>query len=156
MGRQQSSTALASVDQGSAALKAKEQPKTAQVRFWLKFHVDYGQSIRIIGGHESMGELRLPDQLMCNARMQQCQQRHSPYTVRTCSKVINCCASQGCWGWSASMTCLAASVPPFALARQVSASARWLAKKQPLCVCTAVKQQGNNILAVYPANCTAD
>jgi hypothetical protein len=54
--QQQGSTALASVDQGSAALKAKEQPKMVAVRFWLKFHVDYGQSIRIIGGHDAMGE----------------------------------------------------------------------------------------------------
>lgn len=26
-----------------------------QVRFWLKFHVDYGQTIRIVGGHEATG-----------------------------------------------------------------------------------------------------
>jgi hypothetical protein len=44
------------MDQGGAALKAKEQPKMVAVRFWLKFHVDYGQSIRIIGGHDAMGE----------------------------------------------------------------------------------------------------
>lgn len=55
MGRP-NSNALATVDNGNAALKTKEQPKTVQVRFWLKFHVDYGQSIRLIGGHEQMGE----------------------------------------------------------------------------------------------------
>lgn len=55
MGRQNSS-ALATVDNGNSALKTKDQPKTVQVRFWLKFHVDYGQSIRLIGGHEQMGE----------------------------------------------------------------------------------------------------
>jgi hypothetical protein len=55
--QQQSSTSLASSDGGnSTALKAKEQPKMVQVRFWLKFHVDYGQTIRIIGGHDQMGE----------------------------------------------------------------------------------------------------
>jgi hypothetical protein len=48
--------ALASADSGGGgALKAKEAPKTVQVRFWLKFHVDYGQTIRIIGGHEATG-----------------------------------------------------------------------------------------------------
>uniref|UniRef100_A0A383WKL3 CBM20 domain-containing protein n=1 Tax=Tetradesmus obliquus TaxID=3088 RepID=A0A383WKL3_TETOB len=57
--QQQGSTALASLDQGGAALKAKEQPKMVAVRFWLKFHVDYGQSIRIIGGHEAMGAWNL-------------------------------------------------------------------------------------------------
>ncbi|KAF6262356.1 hypothetical protein COO60DRAFT_649901 [Scenedesmus sp. NREL 46B-D3] len=57
--QQQGSTALASLDQGGAALKAKEQPKTVAVRFWLKFHVDYGQTIRIIGGHEAMGAWNL-------------------------------------------------------------------------------------------------
>ena len=41
----------------SAALKAKETPKTVRVRFWLKFHVDYGQSIKIIGSHTHLGEL---------------------------------------------------------------------------------------------------
>ncbi len=30
--------------------------KTARVRFWLKFHVDYGQSIRVIGGAQPLGE----------------------------------------------------------------------------------------------------
>lgn len=55
--QQQSSTALASSDgSNNTALKAKEQPKMVQVRFWLKFHVDYGQTIRIIGGHDQMGE----------------------------------------------------------------------------------------------------
>ncbi|KAF8059142.1 hypothetical protein HT031_005314 [Scenedesmus sp. PABB004] len=55
--QQQTGTALAS-QEGGTALKAKEQPKTVQVRFWLKFHVDYGQTIRIIGGHEAMGARR--------------------------------------------------------------------------------------------------
>jgi hypothetical protein len=53
---QQGSTALASSDGNSTALKAKDQPKMVQVRFWLKFHVDYGQTVRIIGGHDQMGE----------------------------------------------------------------------------------------------------
>jgi hypothetical protein len=56
MGRQNSTASLATVDSGNAALKTKDQPKTTQVRFWLKFHVEYGQTIRIIGGHDSMGE----------------------------------------------------------------------------------------------------
>lgn len=30
-----------------------------QVRFWLKFHVDYGQTIRIIGGHDQLGAWNL-------------------------------------------------------------------------------------------------
>lgn len=55
MGRQNSS-AVATMDNGNTALKTKDQPKTVQVRFWLKFHVDYGQSIRLIGGHEQAGE----------------------------------------------------------------------------------------------------
>jgi hypothetical protein len=55
--QQQSSTALVSSDGNSTALKTKEQPKMVQVRFWLKFHVDYGQTIRIIGGHDQLGEL---------------------------------------------------------------------------------------------------
>jgi hypothetical protein len=50
------SSAEASSSGGSStALKAKEQPKMVQARFWLKFHVDYGQCIRIIGGHEATG-----------------------------------------------------------------------------------------------------
>lgn len=49
------SLALSSTD-GGAALKAKgEAPKTCRVRFWLKFHVDYGQTIKIIGSHASTG-----------------------------------------------------------------------------------------------------
>ena len=46
-------------DSGSgAALKSKDTPKTCRVRFWLKFHVDYGQSIKIIGSHQDLGEAR--------------------------------------------------------------------------------------------------
>lgn len=56
---QQGSTALASSDGNSTALKAKDQPKMVQVRFWLKFHVDYGQTVRIIGGHDQMGESQM-------------------------------------------------------------------------------------------------
>jgi hypothetical protein len=47
---------VVSSDGNSTALKTKEQPKMVQVRFWLKFHVDYGQTIRIIGGHDQLGE----------------------------------------------------------------------------------------------------
>lgn len=54
---QQGSTALASAD-GGGALKAKDAPKTVQVRFWLKFHVDYGQTIRIIGSSDALGACR--------------------------------------------------------------------------------------------------
>lgn len=65
----QGSTALVSSDGGnSTALKAKEQTKMVQVRFWLKFHVDYGQVIRIIGGHDQLGECQ-PARLVQSRRI---------------------------------------------------------------------------------------
>lgn len=39
-----------------------------QVRFWLKFHVDYGQTIRIIGGHDACGECQ-PARLVQSRRV---------------------------------------------------------------------------------------
>jgi hypothetical protein len=75
------------MDQGSAALKAKEQPKMVAVRFWLKFHVDYGQSIRIIGGHDAMGEC--------------CMQQETAAEVWS----SRCCpASKGSPAWHSSVT----------------------------------------------------
>ncbi len=42
---------------GSTALRlANDGNAKTRVRFWLKFHVDYGQTIRVIGGSEALGE----------------------------------------------------------------------------------------------------
>lgn len=49
-------TALRRSGAGGGAVAAP--PAKARVRFWLKFRVDYGQSIRVVGGSPALGELR--------------------------------------------------------------------------------------------------
>jgi hypothetical protein len=53
---------LATMPEALAALVRAELADTGAVpvRFWLKFHVEYGQSLRIVGGSDELGgwELR--------------------------------------------------------------------------------------------------
>jgi len=48
--------AAASIGNGSGALLRRGDAGRTLVRFWLKFHVDYGQSVRLIGGNKALGQ----------------------------------------------------------------------------------------------------
>lgn len=36
-----------------------------RVRFWLNWHVEYGQAIRVVGSHENLGELPFNRPQLC-------------------------------------------------------------------------------------------
>jgi hypothetical protein len=92
-----------------------------QVRFWLKFHVDYGQTIRIIGGHDQLGEWQqathqlllllcwntaapaLPSVPCCISRPLQCFSVHHMQQLVTDRHIMSTCTltaqhtSRYCW-----------------------------------------------------------